>query len=121
MIVDLCLGSSWDESPVPSLGPALNQSSTSLRPDTHICRSITKLPGSARVLNTSGVLQVGGLVPTKVVSDGAKLPRPPHFHGCIRNIRVNGKVSVAYQIFPTNKTLVVSPLAYPLPFSTTRS
>ncbi|XP_045130155.1 putative neural-cadherin 2 isoform X1 [Portunus trituberculatus] len=92
MIVDLCLGSSWDESPVPSLGPALNQSSAPLRPDTHTCRSVTKLPGSARVLNTSGVLQVGGLVPTKVVSDDAKLPRPPHFRGCIRNIRVNGKL-----------------------------
>ena len=96
MIVDLCLDSSWDELPMPS-PVALNRTLTPVLPDIHMCRVTAKLPRHAHILNTSGVLQVGGLVhplPALMVGGNSALPHPPHFHGCIRNLRVNGKVSL---------------------------
>ncbi|KAG0722458.1 Neural-cadherin [Chionoecetes opilio] len=93
MIVDLCLGGSWDEAP-PTSEPPHNHTSPSLLPGGHACRGTATLPQDARVLSTKGVLQVGGIAhPHHVTMDGNEtLSRPPHFHGCIRNLRVNGEL-----------------------------
>ncbi|XP_045129934.1 putative neural-cadherin 2 isoform X2 [Portunus trituberculatus] len=94
MIVDLCLGSSWDEP--PTLVSAIqNRTTAPVLPDAHACRGAARLPRNARVLNTSGVLQVGGLVyPLPALkAEGKSAPRhPPHFRGCLRNLRINGKL-----------------------------
>ncbi|KAK8399372.1 hypothetical protein O3P69_003470 [Scylla paramamosain] len=93
MIVDLCVGDSWDELPMPSL--TQNHTLTPPLPDVHTCRGTARLPHNARVLNTRGVLQVGGLVhplPPLMAEGNSVLPHPPHFQGCIRNLRVNGKL-----------------------------
>ncbi|XP_063876237.1 putative neural-cadherin 2 isoform X2 [Scylla paramamosain] len=94
MIVDLCLGSHWDKLPAPS-PTAHNHSSTTVFPDVHMCRSTAKLPQNDHILNTSGVLQLGGLVhPLSpiIVGRDPVLPHPPHFRGCIKNLRINGKL-----------------------------
>lgn len=96
MIVDLCLGGSWDESPMPSPAPH-NRTSSPVLPDVHTCRGTARLPPNSRVLNTSRVLQVGGLVhplPALTLEGKAAPSQPPHFRGCIRNLRVNGVVSL---------------------------
>ncbi|XP_050723500.1 putative neural-cadherin 2 isoform X2 [Eriocheir sinensis] len=94
MIVDLCLGGRWDEPPPTPPPAATNSTSTPVLPDAHACRGAVRLPRGARVLNAGGVLQVGGLVHPLPTLKGSKdaPPRPPHFRGCIRNLRVNGKL-----------------------------
>ena len=93
MIVDLCMGDSWDD-PMKS-SPAVNNTPTPILPDVHTCRGTATLPRNARVLNTGGMLQVGGLahpLPALLVGRD-EAPIPLHFRGCIKNLRVNGEVS----------------------------
>ncbi|MPC29128.1 Neural-cadherin [Portunus trituberculatus] len=92
MIVDLCMGDSWDE-PLTS-SPAVSNTSTLVIPDVHACRGTAVLPRNARVLNTGGMLQVGGLahpLPTLLMARD-EAPIPLHFRGCIKNLRVNGEL-----------------------------
>ncbi|XP_069195696.1 putative neural-cadherin 2 [Procambarus clarkii] len=91
MIVDLCTGNGPDDvpSPPPST-PAHNHSKTNTHPDAHTCRGAARLPRAARVLNTSGPLQVGGLshpLPANTLQGSF-----PPFYGCLRNLRVNGQL-----------------------------
>ncbi|MPC26555.1 Neural-cadherin [Portunus trituberculatus] len=94
MLVDLCLGDHWDK--LPASSPAAhNHSSTTVFPDVHMCRGSAKLPQNNHILNSSGVLQVGGIVhplPPIIMGRDPMLPHPPHFHGCIKNLRINGKL-----------------------------
>ncbi|XP_050723127.1 putative neural-cadherin 2 isoform X2 [Eriocheir sinensis] len=95
MVVDLCLGGHWDEPPPTPSPAAHNTSSTPVLPETHACRAATELPKGDRVLKTGGVLQVGGLVhplPALMLDEASAQPRPPHFQGCVRNLRVNGEL-----------------------------
>ncbi|XP_050723132.1 putative neural-cadherin 2 isoform X2 [Eriocheir sinensis] len=95
MVVDLCLGGHWDEPPPTPSPAAHNTSSTPVLPETHACRAVTELPKGDRVLKTGGVLQVGGLVhylPDLTQGGATMQPRPPHFRGCVRNLRVNGEL-----------------------------
>ncbi|XP_063876230.1 putative neural-cadherin 2 [Scylla paramamosain] len=92
MIVDLCLGDSWDETPTSS--SAGNRTLTPILPEAYVCRAAARLPRNDRILNSSGVLQLGGLAQpatTFTVEEMAPL-KPTHFHGCIRNLRVNGEL-----------------------------
>ncbi|XP_050723109.1 putative neural-cadherin 2 isoform X3 [Eriocheir sinensis] len=94
MVVDLCLGARQDEGlPIPLV--AQNISATPVFPETSTCRSITRLSRGARVLKTGRILQVGGVVhPLRSHTQGkaTKQQHLPHFHGCIRNLRVNGEL-----------------------------
>nr|XP_053637261.1 putative neural-cadherin 2 [Cherax quadricarinatus] len=72
LIVDLCSGGSI-ETPLTTA----HDHST---PPT--CRASSTLPGTARILNTGGPLQVGGQVHLNT----------SHLQGCIRNLRVNGQL-----------------------------
>lgn len=96
MIVDLCLGGQWDK--LPASSPAAhNHSTTTVFPDVVVCQSTAKLVPNDHILNTSGVLQVGGLahpLPSIIVGRDPMLPHPPHFRGCIKNLRINGKASL---------------------------
>nr|XP_053630333.1 putative neural-cadherin 2 [Cherax quadricarinatus] len=90
MIVDLCTGGGLDEPPTFPSSPA-----HATPTDAHTCRGAARLPRTARVLNASGPLQVGGLahpLPAHYLNDGTPIFRPPHFQGCLRNLRVNGQV-----------------------------
>ncbi|KAK8750488.1 hypothetical protein OTU49_014861, partial [Cherax quadricarinatus] len=90
MIVDLCTGGGLDESPTPPASPA-----HTTPPDAHTCRGATRLPRAARVFNTGGPLQVGGLahsLPAHYMNEGPSILRPPHLQGCLRNLRVNGQL-----------------------------
>ncbi|XP_063876229.1 putative neural-cadherin 2 [Scylla paramamosain] len=92
MVVDLCVGGSWNE-PLTSF-PAVHNTSTPVLPDVHACRGTATLPRKARVLNTGGMLQVGGLahpLPALLVGRD-EAPIPLHFRGCIKNLRVNGEL-----------------------------
>ncbi|XP_069186499.1 putative neural-cadherin 2 [Procambarus clarkii] len=91
MIVDLCTGNGPDDVPPPPPStPAHNHSKTHTHPDAHTCRGAARLPRAARVLNTSGPLQVGGLshpLPANTLQESF-----PPFYGCLRNLRVNGQL-----------------------------
>ncbi|KAG0719346.1 Neural-cadherin [Chionoecetes opilio] len=92
MMVDLCLRGSWDQPPASS--PAVHyHTSDPVLPDLHACRGSARLVPHARVLTTTGVLQVGGVAHPAAVPTVAGLHRPPpHLTGCIRNLRVNGRL-----------------------------
>lgn len=105
MIVDLCLGSSWDDPPTFA-SAVQNRTSVPVVPDAHACRGAARLPRNTRVLNTSGVLQVGGLVyplPALKTEEKSTPRHPPHFRGCLRNLRINGKVSLVYSVSLTHR------------------
>ncbi|KAG7159878.1 Neural-cadherin-like 16 [Homarus americanus] len=85
MIVDLCSGGNIDGPPTTTHDHHPTQPIPP--PDAHTCHASTRLPGAAHVLNTGGPLQVGGV--------SHRLPAhapPPHFKGCIRNLRVNREI-----------------------------
>ncbi|XP_042237551.1 putative neural-cadherin 2 isoform X1 [Homarus americanus] len=95
MIVDLCTGGSLNEPPILPANPAHNHSASSILPDAHTCRGAARLPQGTRVLNAGGPLQVGGLAhppSAHILQGNPSSPRPPHFHGCIRNLRVNSQL-----------------------------
>lgn len=92
MVVDLCLGGRWDESPPTPTQSATNSSVTPILPESSMCKAVTKLPMGSRVPRAGRVLQVGGLV--HPLPPSAAVTRPPHFRGCLRNLRVNGEVSL---------------------------
>lgn len=98
MVVDLCSGGGVD-------GPSTHvkdDSTTTMPPpfvppDAHTCRSADRLPASARSLNYLRPLQVGGLAHPAPVHDTYGWPEPikaRQLKGCVRNLRVNGEVSV---------------------------
>ncbi|XP_071516704.1 putative neural-cadherin 2 [Panulirus ornatus] len=86
MIVDLCAGGSLEGPPTATA----DHDHTTL-PDAHTCRGAARLPRPARVLNTGGPLQVGGMGAWNH-ADNVVVPRPPSLSGCIRNLRVNGQL-----------------------------
>ncbi|XP_045130452.1 putative neural-cadherin 2 isoform X1 [Portunus trituberculatus] len=93
MILDLCSGESWGETPTSSHA-AKNRTLTPVLPETYVCRVAATLPRSDHILNTSRVLQLGGLVqPMTTLTVKEMSPvKSPHFRGCIRNLRVNSEL-----------------------------
>nr|XP_045584132.1 putative neural-cadherin 2 [Procambarus clarkii]XP_045584133.1 putative neural-cadherin 2 [Procambarus clarkii] len=84
-MVDLCSGASIEDPHAATLDLPTQPSP----PEAHTCRSVSTLPGAARVLNTGGPLQVGGVAH---LHNHPSPLHPPHLHGCIRNLRVNGEL-----------------------------
>ncbi|KAK4314245.1 hypothetical protein Pmani_014399 [Petrolisthes manimaculis] len=95
LIVDLCSGGMTQSPPSPptvtsSVTPTLT-SSHDLPPDAHTCRGAARLSSTSRVLRTSGMLQVGGVAnPSEFILQG--LTNTPSLRGCLRNLRINGKL-----------------------------
>ncbi|XP_069941535.1 putative neural-cadherin 2 isoform X3 [Cherax quadricarinatus] len=100
MIVDLCSGGSIDGPLAAPKTSALNAStvptpSPPIPPDAHTCRGAARLPSGAHMLNAAQPLQVGGLAHPAPAHGVYGWPEPlmaRPFHGCVRNLRVNGEL-----------------------------
>ena len=102
VIVDLCSGGNLeDQLAIRRRSSALDTNFTTptFLPsplDAHSCRGSVKLPQGARLLNVGQPLQVGGMahpVPAHTLYGWLEPLLALPFHGCVRNLRVNGQVS----------------------------